>query len=59
MFLIKKNLLKKNIKSIKKNFEIEFFNKIIKKNKVNVFFDKGKFQDFNNIEDIQDLKISF
>lgn len=59
MFLIKKNLLKKNLKNISKDFELELFNKIIKKNKVKVFFDKGKFLDFNNIEDIQDLKISF
>ncbi len=59
MCLIKKNLLKKNIKNIKKDFEIELFNKIIKKNNVKVFLDKGEFQDFNNIEDIQNLKISF
>jgi NDP-sugar pyrophosphorylase family protein len=59
MCLIKKNLLKKNIKSIKKDFEIELFNKIIKKNKVKVFLDKGEFKDFNHIEDIKDLKISF
>lgn len=59
MCLIKTNLLKKNIKNIKKDFEIELFNKIIKKNNVKVFFDKGEFKDFNNIEDIKDLKISF
>jgi len=59
MCLIKKNLLKKNIKNIKKDFETELFNKIIKKNNVKVFLDKGEFQDFNNIEDIQNLKISF
>ena len=41
------------------DFETELFNKIIKKNNVKVFLDKGEFQDFNNIEDIQNLKISF
>ena len=59
MCLIKKNLLKKNIENIKKDFEIELFNKIIKKKNTKVFFDKGEFKDFNNIEDFQNLKISF
>tara|TARA_A100001015_G_C14999602_1_gene717847 strand:- start:1338 stop:2060 length:723 start_codon:yes stop_codon:yes gene_type:complete len=62
MFLIKKDLLKeyiKNLKDFNKDFEIEIFNKIIKNNKSRLFFDEGEFQDFNNIEDIQNLKISF
>jgi NDP-sugar pyrophosphorylase family protein len=49
-------LLKKNLKGIKKNFEINLFNKLIKKNKTEVFFDKAEFRDFNNIDDIMDLK---
>jgi D-glycero-alpha-D-manno-heptose 1-phosphate guanylyltransferase len=53
---IKKELLKKNINKIKKNFELNLFNKFIRKNKTKVFFDNGKFQDFNNLEDIQGLK---
>ena len=52
---IKKELLIKNLKKIKKNFELNLFNKLIKKNKSKVFFDKGDFRDFNNLEDIQGL----
>ena len=52
---IKKELLIKNLKKIKKNFKLNLFNKLIKKNKFKVFFDKGDFRDFNNLEDIQGL----
>ena len=59
MCLIKKELLKKNLKIIKKDFELKLFNKIIKKSKTKVFFDNNKFKDFNNIEDIKNLEKSF
>ena len=53
---VKKELLKKNLHKIKKNFELNLFNTLIKKNKTKVFFDKAQFRDFNNLEDIQGLK---
>ena len=57
---IKNELLKKYLEKIKKNFELNIFNKLIKKNKTKVFLDNGEFKDFNNLEDMQDLKkISF
>jgi hypothetical protein len=59
MCLIKKKLLKKNLKKIKKDFELKIFNKIIKSQKTKVFFDNNKFKDFNNIEDIKNLEKSF
>ena len=53
---IDKELLKKNLDKIYKNFELDLFNKLIKKNKTKVFFDKAQFRDFNNLEDVQGLK---
>ena len=53
---IDKGLLKKNLDKIYKNFELNLFNKLIKKNKTKVFLDKAQFRDFNNLEDIQVLK---
>ena len=53
---VNKELLKKNLDKIQKNFELNLFNKLIKKNKTKVFFDEGEFRDFNNLEDIQGLK---
>ena len=53
---INKELLKKNLGKIQKNFELNLFNMLIRKNKTKVFLDKGEFRDFNNLEDIQGLK---
>ena len=53
---INKELLKKNLHKIQKNFELNLFNTLIRKNKTKVFFDKGEFRDFNNLEDIYGLK---
>ena len=53
---INKELLKKNLDKVQKNFELNLFNTLIRKNKTKVFFDKGEFRDFNNLEDIQGLK---
>jgi NDP-sugar pyrophosphorylase family protein len=56
IFFVKKGLLEDNIIKIKKNFELNLFNKFIRRNKTKFFFDQGKFQDFNNLEDIPGLK---
>ena len=53
---INKELLKKNLHKIQKNFELNLFNKLIRRNKTKVFFDKGEFRDFNHLEDIYGLK---
>ena len=52
--IINKELLKKNLNIVKKNFELNLFNRLIRQNKTKIFFDKGEFRDFNNLEDIHE-----
>ena len=56
VFFVKNKLLKKNLKKNKKDFELNLFNKFIRNHKTKVFLDNRGFKDFNNLEDIQDLK---
>jgi ADP-glucose pyrophosphorylase len=57
---IKNKLLKKNLKKIGTDFELNLFNNLIRNNKTKIFLDNRGFKDFNNLEDIHDLKkVSF
>tara|TARA_Y100001970_G_C14259135_1_gene878168 strand:- start:4170 stop:4898 length:729 start_codon:yes stop_codon:yes gene_type:complete len=53
--IINKEFLKKNINKIKKNFEVELFNKASKLNKLDYIYDNNSFFQINYLKDLKSL----
>lgn len=59
MCAIDKNYLIKNINNLKKNFEVELFNKISKLGKLKYIFDNNLFLQVNTMEDLKNLNAKY